>query len=66
MLKENDNMTINLNALKQKLNNKNIQYEEINDIELMISKGFNEVPLLEIDGVIYTFAKANEILNNLY
>lgn len=51
--------------LKQKLNSKNIQYEEVNDIDLMISKGFNEVPLLEVDGEIYTFAKANDFINNL-
>lgn len=50
--------------LKQKLDNKNINYKEVNDINLMISKGFNEVPLLEIDGEIYQFNKANEWINN--
>ena len=49
--------------LKQKLNDKNIVYEEVNDVDLMISKGFSEVPLLEIDGEIYRFNDAVQWVN---
>lgn len=37
-------------ALKMKLDKCNIQYEECDDIQLMISKGFNRAPVLEVDG----------------
>lgn len=51
--------------LKQKLNSKNIQYNEVNDIDLMIGRGFNEVPLLEIDGNIYRFNDAVQWINRI-
>lgn len=50
-------------VLEKKLNSKNIQYEENTDTELMISKGFNEVPILEVDGNEMNFKTANEWLN---
>jgi glutaredoxin len=44
--------------LKTKLNEKNIQYEICSDIELMISKGFNTMPALEVKGNIMNFLEA--------
>lgn len=45
-------------VLKTKLDQKNVEYETVNDIELMQEKGFNEAPKLEVDGVIMGFKEA--------
>lgn len=45
-------------VLKTKLDQKNISYEHINDVELMKSKGFTEAPKLEVDGVVMNFKEA--------
>lgn len=51
------------NVLEKKLYQKKIQYEEINDIEVMKSKGYLSVPILEVDGRIMDFKTANEWIN---
>lgn len=43
------------NVLKKKLDEKKISYEEITDKELMMSKGFTSLPMLEVDGQILNF-----------
>lgn len=48
--------------LKMKLDQKNISYETVNDIELMKAKGFQEAPKLEVDGVVMGFKEAVEWL----
>jgi glutaredoxin len=45
-------------VLKAKLDQKNIAYENVSDVELMKAKGFNEAPKLEVDGIIYGFKEA--------
>ena len=45
-------------VLKSKLDNKNIKYENISDIELMKQKGFTEAPKLEVNGVVMNFKEA--------
>jgi glutaredoxin len=47
-------------VLKTKLNQKGIVYEEINDIDIMNKKGFEFVPKLDVDGIIYDFKEAVE------
>lgn len=47
-------------VLEAKLNQKGINYEENNDVELMMQKGFTTVPKLEVDGVVYDFKEAVE------
>ena len=37
---------------------KNIDYEECRDIEVMQGKGFTEAPMLEVDGVCLKFVDA--------
>ena len=49
-------------VLKMKLDKGGIQYETINDIEVMKEKGFKEAPKLEVDGVVYGFKEAVEWL----
>lgn len=53
------------NVLETKLKNKGIDFEEINDTKLMIEKGFDSVPILEVDGNYMDFGKANEFINSL-
>lgn len=48
------------NVLTKKLQNKNIPFEEITDIDIIISKGYLTVPLLEVDGHIMNFNEAND------
>ena len=44
--------------LKNRLDEKGIQYEDVTDVELMKSKGFKSAPKLEVDGVIMDFIDA--------
>lgn len=53
------------NILTKKLNQKNISYEEINDIEIMKEKGYLTVPVLEVDGTSMDFTTANNWINNI-
>ena len=45
-------------VLKMKLDQKKIQYETVNDIEVMKAKGFNEAPKLEVNGTVMGFKDA--------
>ena len=45
-------------VLESKLKQSNIAYEEVNDVDLMLSKGFVVAPVLEVDGVVYNFKEA--------
>ena len=51
-------------VLKAKLDQSGIKYTDINDVELMKAKGFEDAPQLEIDGVIYGFKDAINWVNN--
>ena len=50
--------------LKNKLDNKNIKYENITDKQLMISLGFDTAPKLEVDGVLLNFKEAMKWVEN--
>lgn len=45
-------------VLTMKLQQKNIEFEEINDLSQMTAKGFKEAPKLEVDGVVMGFKEA--------
>ena len=47
-------------VLESKLNAKNISYEEINDTNIMQEKGFEFMPMLEVDNTVYNFKEAVE------
>ena len=51
------------NILKKKLNDKGIEYIEVNDEKVMIEKGFTYMPMLEIDNQIMNFSEANAWVN---
>ena len=44
--------------LKQRLDEKNIKYEDITDKNIMISLGFDTAPKLEVNGVVMNFKEA--------
>ncbi len=52
-------------VLEKKLNQKQINYEEITDIKTMEEKGFLSVPILEVDGERMDFRAANNWINSL-
>ena len=51
-------------VLEAKLKKANIKYEEVNDIEIMTAKGFDTVPVLEVDGIYMNYKKASEWIKN--
>ena len=53
------------NVLEKKLQQKNIVYEEINDVEIMKEKGYLTVPILEVDGKSMNFKEAFNYVNSL-
>lgn len=50
-------------VLEKKLNSKNINYNEVTDTDIMISKGFTSTPIFEVDGTIMDFSEANKWVN---
>lgn len=44
--------------LESKLKDANINFEVVNDVDLMIQKGFMMAPVLEVDGVAHSFKEA--------
>lgn len=46
--------------LKNKLDEKQIKYVVVDDIDLMMSMGIKQVPLLEADGLLLDFRQAAE------
>ena len=50
-------------VLEAKLKQKNIEYEECNDIEEMLKLGIQEAPQLEVDGKLMTFSEAVKWVN---
>ena len=49
--------------LTKKLDNKKIEYDVVNNVDLMLSKGFQTVPMLEVDGNVMDFITANNWIN---
>lgn len=48
----------NCMRLKKKLDEKNIQYEDVTDKQVMLSLGFEEAPKLSVNGVVMGFKEA--------
>lgn len=51
-------------VLEKKLTQKGIEFEEVNDVDLMMSKGYMTAPMLEVDGVSMDFKAATDWVNN--
>ena len=52
-------------VLQKKLEAKNIQFETVTDLAIMQEKGFMAAPMLEVNGEVMDFGKANEWINKL-
>lgn len=52
-------------VLEKKLAEKNLVYEAVTDVDVMSEKGFQAVPMLEVDGKVMDFSKAAEWVNKL-
>ncbi len=50
-------------VLKSKLDNKNIRYDIVSNVDTMTSKGIESVPVLEIDNTILDFKEAISWVN---
>ena len=50
--------------LKKKLDEKKVVYEEEADVEKMKSKGINRVPVLEVDGKLFSYSEAVKLVND--
>ena len=50
-------------VIESKLKDKNIKFETCKDVDLMQEKGFTMAPMLEVDGEIMDFIKANKWVN---
>ena len=50
-------------VLKTKLDKKNINYIENNDVEEMLELGFDFLPVLKVDNDIMNFTEANDWIN---
>jgi len=55
----------NCKLLKDYLDKKGVSYEENNSVEDMVAKGFDHVPMLEVDGEIYEFNDALMLIKNM-
>lgn len=52
-------------VLESKLKAKKVIFEECRDIEIMQEKGFENAPMLEVDGTAMGFGEAVKWINNL-
>lgn len=52
-------------VLKKKLDSKNIQYKEVNDVEEMRKFGILSVPVLRVENKLYNFTDAVNYVNTL-
>ncbi len=51
--------------LKDRLDQKGLSYSICSDEELMISKGFRTMPMLEVDGNVYMYFEAIKYVKEL-
>ena len=50
--------------LKKKLDENKVVYEEETDVEKMKSKGIDRVPVLEVDGKLFSYSEAVKLVND--
>lgn len=50
-------------VLKDKLNSRNIEYDECQDVEKMQAMGLTNLPVLEVNGELFAFDKAIKYVN---
>ena len=55
----------NCRLLKQKLDDKKLNYNIVDDVDKMVELGFTRVPVLEVDGKYLDFNEALMYLQNI-
>ena len=50
-------------VIETKLEQKGIEYQVDNNIDILVEKGFISVPVLDVDGEFMDFTKANKWIN---
>lgn len=55
----------NCRLLKQKLDDKKLKYNIVDDVDKMVELGFTRVPVLEVDGKYLDFNEALMYLQNI-
>ncbi|WP_024347451.1 glutaredoxin family protein [Lacrimispora indolis] len=50
-------------VLKKKLVSNGIDFDEVNDIKIMVEMGFMTAPVLDVDGEFMNFSDANRWIN---
>ena len=50
-------------VIETKLEQKGIEYQINNNIDILVEKGFISVPVLDVDGDFMDFTKANKWIN---
>ena len=50
--------------LKEKMDTKGIEYQESSNIDLLLEKGIQSVPVLEVEGELFSFKDANDWIND--
>ena len=50
-------------VLETKLNNKNLEYTIIDDVDEITGMGIMSIPVLKVDDVLYSFKEANDWIN---
>lgn len=51
-------------VIEAKLNAKGLEFDSVTDMDEIMNKGYQSVPVLEIDGEPMDFMKANMWINN--
>ena len=51
------------NIIEKKLKAADIQFSEVTDTDVMLSKGYTHVPQIEVDNLLVDFAMMNKLLN---
>ena len=51
-------------VLEKKLQQKNLKYTEVNDVDIMVKKGFVNLPMLEVEGAAMDFKTAVDWVNS--
>ena len=51
--------------LGKKMGQKNIDYSIVDDVDLMVEKGFTSLPMLDVDGTMMDFMAAVKWINEM-
>lgn len=59
------NHCVRCKILRDKLIAKNIEFTEVDDFEILKSKNFDLMPVLEVEGELLSFGEANRYIEDI-